>query len=162
MFITKTSGVALFVGIVAAVHCPLSSDAQNSKRSIYHKDWIDFNKNGKKDIYEDPSQPSEKRIEDLVTQMTVEEKTAQTSTLYGYGRVLKDELPTPQWKNSIWKHGIANIDEELNSVPNNKKAATSYSFPFSKHVRAKNTVQKLGCERAAIRSFRYDKISSES
>ena len=23
-------------------------------KSIYHKEWIDFNKNGKKDIYEDP------------------------------------------------------------------------------------------------------------
>jgi hypothetical protein len=27
---------------------------------------------------------------------------------------LKDSLPTPQWKNEIWKDGIANIDEHLN------------------------------------------------
>jgi len=50
--------------------------------------------------------------------MTVDEKTSQTATLYGYGRVLKDKLPTPVWKNQIWKDGIANIAEHLNSVKN--------------------------------------------
>ncbi len=64
-------------------------------KSIYHNGWIDFNKNGAKDIYEDPSQPVEKRIKDLLGQMTLEEKTCQLATLYGYMRVLKDELPTP-------------------------------------------------------------------
>ena len=34
----------------------------------------DLNKNGKKDVYEDSSQPIEERIEDLLDQMTVEEK----------------------------------------------------------------------------------------
>lgn len=34
----------------------------------------DLNKNGQKDIYEDPAQPIEKRIEDLLSQMTLEEK----------------------------------------------------------------------------------------
>ena len=33
-------------------------------------------------------------------------------------RVLKDSLPTPEWKNEIWKDGIANIDEQLNGVVN--------------------------------------------
>ena len=37
----------------------------------------------------------EQRITDLLSQMTLEEKTCQTATLYGYNRVLKDELPTP-------------------------------------------------------------------
>src|SRR5690349_64971 len=110
------------------------AQAQKSQRNIYHSNWIDFNKNGRKDIYEDPTQPLEKRVNDLLSQMNVDEKTAQTATLYGYGRVLKDEMPTQTWKTSIWKDGIANIDEELNSVPNNKKAATGYSFPFSRHA----------------------------
>ncbi|WP_170312509.1 glycoside hydrolase family 3 N-terminal domain-containing protein [Botryobacter ruber] len=113
-----------------------------SKKNIYHKGWIDFNKNGKKDVFEDASQPVEKRIADLLAQMTVEEKTCQTATLYGYGRVLKDELPTPEWKNQIWKDGIANIDEHLNSVHNNSKTKTQYSFPYSKHAEAINTVQR--------------------
>jgi len=84
--------------------------------SIYHGNWIDLNKNRRMDPYEDPSVPIERRIDNLLSQMTLEEKTAQMATLYGYGRVLKDELPTPGWKNAIWKDGIANIDEHLNGV----------------------------------------------
>ena len=60
-----------------------------TKKSMYHKEWIDFNKNGRKDIYEDPKAPLNERIEDLLSQMTVEEKTCQMVTLYGYQRVLK-------------------------------------------------------------------------
>ena len=63
------------------------------KHTMYKKGWIDFNKNGKMDIYEDPSAPLDERIEDLLSQMNLEEKTCQMVTLYGYGRVLKDDLP---------------------------------------------------------------------
>jgi beta-glucosidase len=87
------------------------SQAQEAEKNIYHGSWIDFNKNGKKDVYENPAQPVEKRVQDLLSQMTLEEKTCQTATLYGYGRVLEDKQPTPGWKNEIWKDGIANIDE---------------------------------------------------
>ena len=45
--------------------------------SIYHDGWIDLNKNGKKDIYEDSGQPADKRIDDLLAQMTLEEKLGQ-------------------------------------------------------------------------------------
>jgi beta-glucosidase len=119
-------------------------------KTIYNKGWIDFNKNGKKDIYEDPTQPVEKRISDLLSQMNVDEKTCQMTTLYGYGRVLKDEMPTPAWKTSVWKDGIANIDEELNSLPFNDKAKSQYSFPFSKHADAINTVQKWFVEETRL------------
>ncbi len=107
------------------------------KPAIYKKGWIDFNKNGEKDIYEDSAQPIEKRIKDLLSQMTVDEKTCQCATLYGYKRVLKDELPTPEWKNEIWKDGIANIDEQLNGL-----RETQYSYPFSKHAEAINSLQR--------------------
>ena len=89
---------------------------ESKQPEIYHDGWIDFNKNGRKDVFEDPKQPMKKRIEDLLAQMTVEEKTCQLATLYGYGRVLKDPLPTPKWKNEIWKDGIANIDEMHNGI----------------------------------------------
>lgn len=105
--------------------------------SIYHKGWIDFNKNGVKDIYEDPSQSVDRRIHDLLSQMTLEEKTCQLATLYGYKRVLKDDLPTPEWKNEVWKDGIANIDEHLNGL-----VKTAYSYPYSRHAEAINTVQR--------------------
>ena len=75
---------------------------------------IDFNKNGKVDLYEDPSAPIEKRVEDLLARMTVEEKTCQATTLYGYPRVLMDSEPTLKWKERVWKDGIGNIDEHCN------------------------------------------------
>ncbi|GAA3984915.1 glycoside hydrolase family 3 N-terminal domain-containing protein [Mucilaginibacter dorajii] len=119
----------------------LQSSAQ--QKNIYHKGWIDFNKNGKMDLFEDPSQTIEKRVADLLSQMTIEEKTCQMATLYGYKRVLKDEMPIPNWKNEIWKDGIANIDEELNNLTSHTDdAPTQYSFPFSKHASAINTIQK--------------------
>lgn len=124
--------------------------AAAQQKSIYQKGWIDFNKNGKKDLYEDPTQTTEARVADLLAQMTLEEKSCQMATLYGYGRVLKDEMPTAGWKNEIWKDGIANIDEELNSLANNKKAQSAYSYPFSKHARAINTIQKWFVEETRL------------
>ena len=95
------------------------------------------------DVFEDPQQPIEKRVTDLLSQMTVEEKTCQMATLYGYKRVLKDEMPVPSWKNEVWKDGIANIDEELNNLTSTTdKAYTQYSYPYSKHASAINTIQK--------------------
>lgn len=95
------------------------------------------------DVFEDSSQPIDKRVTDLLSQMTVEEKTCQMATLYGYKRVLKDEMPVPNWKNEIWKDGIANIDEELNNLTSTTdKATTPYSYPYSKHASAINTIQK--------------------
>ena len=41
-----------------------------AKSELYHKGWIDFNKNGVKDVYEDPAAPLDARIEDLLQQMT--------------------------------------------------------------------------------------------
>ena len=45
--------------------------------SIYHQGWIDLNKGGKKDTYEDPSQPVEKRVSDLLKRMTLDEEIGQ-------------------------------------------------------------------------------------
>lgn len=117
---------------------------------IYHSGWTDFNKNGKKDIYEDSTQSVDKRVEDLLSQMTLEEKSCQLATLYGYGRVVKDELPTAAWKTAIWKDGIANIDEHLNGVPFHPEATSQYSFPFDKHVKAMNTVQAWFIEQTRL------------
>lgn len=129
---------SLIISALSALY--LHSSAQHI--NIYHKDWIDFNKNGKKDIYEDPKQKIASRVEDLLRQMTVQEKANQTVTLYGYGRVLKDEQPTAAWDKEIWKHGLANIDEMLNSLAYNKSAKSSFSYPFSRHAQALNNVQK--------------------
>ncbi len=118
---------------------------KKEKKSIYHDGWIDFNKNGKKDIYEDPKQDIEARVEDLLSKMTMEEKTMQMVTLYGYKRVAKDQLPTPEWKEAFWKDGLANIDEHCNGVKE-----SDYMYPYSKHVWALNQVQKFFVEETRL------------
>lgn len=120
------------------------------KQKIYHKGWIDFNKNGEKDIFEDPSKGIDARVADLLSQMTMEEKTCQMVTLYGYSRILQDELPTPEWKHSVWKDGIANIDEHLNSIAFRPKTENAYSFPYHKHAEAINTIQKWFIEETRL------------
>jgi len=47
------------------------------RREIYREGWIDFNKNGVKDPYEDPTRPVEERVDDLLSRMTLEEKLDQ-------------------------------------------------------------------------------------
>ena len=117
------------------------------KQSIYQKGWIDFNKNNRKDIYEDPAAPLEERIKDLLSQMTIDEKTCQMATLYGSGRVLKDPLPTPGWKNEIWKDGIGNIDEQHNGLGSFK---SQYSFPYGKSVGYRQDVQRWFVEETRL------------
>jgi len=126
------------------------SYASVNNQSIYQDGWIDFNKNGKKDVFEDPTQEIQKRVEDLLSQMTVNEKTCQLATLYGYGRVLKDSLPTANWKNEIWKDGIANIDEQLNGVGKGFKTNYDLIYPFSNHVFAINKIQKWFVEETRL------------
>lgn len=118
------------------------------KSEMYRKGWIDFNKNGVKDVYEAPSAPLEARIENLLQQMTLDEKTCQMVTLYGYKRVLKDDLPTPEWKELLWKDGIGAIDEHLNGfqqwgLPPSDNA---YVWPASRHAWALNEVQRFFVE----------------
>ena len=122
----------------------------HAKDSIYQKGWIDFNKNGTKDVYEDPTQSIDKRIDDLLRQMTVEEKTCQMATLYGYGRVLRDSLPTARWKSEVWKDGIANIDEQLNGIGGGRKRSPELIYPFSNHVEAINTIQRWFVEETRL------------
>lgn len=119
-----------------------------AKSEMYHKGWIDFNKNGIKDIYEDPAATLDARIENLLQQMTLEEKTCQMITLYGYKRVLKDALPTPEWKQMLWKDGIGAIDEHLNGFqqwglpPSNNENV----WPASRHAWALNEIQRFFVE----------------
>lgn len=119
--------------------------------TIYKKGWIDLNKNGKKDIYEDPAQPIDSRVNDLLSQMTLEEKTCQMVTLYGWKRVLKDSLPTEQWQNAIWKDGIANIDEHLNGFINwGTISKSELASNMEKHVWAMNETQRFFIEKTRL------------
>lgn len=101
-------------------------------------------------MFEDPGQPIVNRVEDLLSQMTVEEKTCQLATLYGYRRVLKDPLPTPDWKNQIWKDGIANIDEMHNGVGHSGDPDNPYIATPAATVRALNEVQRWFIEETRL------------
>lgn len=118
------------------------------RKDIYHDGWMDLNKNGRKDVYEDSTQPVEQRLDDLISQMTVEEKTAQMATLYGYNRVCKDFLPTQSWRTALWKDGVANIDEHLNGYAyfDEKLPGVEFLWPASKHAWALNEVQRFFIE----------------
>ena len=118
--------------------------------SIYRDGWIDFNKNGRKDVYEDRTRPVAERVADLVGQMTVDEKICQLVTLYGSGRVLKDVQPTPEWKKRVWKDGIANIDEELNGVGSCFKRNYDLIYPFSNHIAAIRNIQRWFVEETRL------------
>src|SRR6266850_573325 len=49
---------------------------------IYREGWNDLNKDGRKDTYEDPAQPIERRVADLLGRMTLDEKIGQLQQLH--------------------------------------------------------------------------------
>ncbi|MFP4229382.1 MAG: glycoside hydrolase family 3 N-terminal domain-containing protein, partial [Salinivenus sp.] len=113
--------------------------------SIYHDGWVDFNKNGQQDPYENPALPTEQRIDDLIERMTLEEKTMQLVTLYGTNAVLEDSLPQPDWDEELWKDGLANIDEQHNGV-----RGTEYAHPYPEHVEAIHETQRWFVEETRL------------
>jgi len=115
----------------------------SDQMGMYREGWIDFNKNDEKDIYENPEANIEDRIADLLSQMTVDEKTSQLVTLYGYPFVLKDERPTEAWLDEVWKDGLANIDQHLTR-------RTELSWPPSRHARALNETQRFFIEKTRL------------
>ncbi len=56
-----------FVFLTIALVC--SGMAYSQSKPMYQKGWIDFNKNGKKDVFEDPNAHIDDRIEDILSQM---------------------------------------------------------------------------------------------
>lgn len=115
--------------------------------TIYHDGWIDHNKDGRMDPYENSKLPVDRRIDDLLKRMTVEEKTMQLVTLYGFNNVLKDPVPAPSWKSSPWKDGIANIDEQCNGV---RDPSDAYARPPSRHAEVINAIQRWFVEETRL------------
>ena len=136
--------------LMAAASTTAAAAQKTTPKTIYHKGWIDFNKNGRMDPYEDPARSLDERVEDLLGQMTLEEKSCQLATLYGYGRVLRDSLPTERWKNEVWKDGIANIDEMLNGVGKCLRTTPHLVSDYTGHVEAKNTIQRWFVEQTRL------------
>ena len=141
------SAGSVYTGSVSASNQPAGKKSGNNSKDIYKKTWIDFNKNGVKDVYEDPSAPIEARIADLLSQMTLEEKTCQMATLYGSGRVLKDAWPTDGWSTEIWKDGIGNIDEQANGLG---KFGSELSYPYANSVKNRHEIQRWFVEQTRL------------
>src|SRR5437763_2846054 len=148
------SALALIISPAPPANAGVDQAGQ-SRTDIYHQSWIDLNKNGRMDIYENTKEPIDARVNDLLRQMNLEEKTCQTATLYGVGRgrtgapaPLQDELPTAEWKHRLWKDGMANIDEHLNGVGPNGKSV--YATDITKHVWAMNAVQRFFIEETRL------------
>ena len=85
---SKLIATLVVTGALATVACSQSTDLQSpvvagggtfhpARPEMYHRDWVDLNKNGAKDIYEDPAQPVAARVEDLLGRMTREERLGQ-------------------------------------------------------------------------------------
>ena len=111
----------LLVGLSQANENMWNGDSQIALTKLaanfYHEDWTDSSKNHKLDVFENPQAHLSEQVEDLRSQMNIEEKTCQLVTLHGYQRVTRDDLPTPRWKNEFWKIGLANIGERINCIP---------------------------------------------
>jgi beta-glucosidase len=154
--------VLLIVVLMMAIGCArdraMGKAEETSPLRPIEGQYMDLNKNGSMDPYEDPSLPIEQRIDDLLAKMNLEEKTCQMATLYGYQRVLLDALPTPQWKQKIWKDGIANIDEHLSGyvggrgigVPSGITKDRTHIWPASSHAKAINDVQRWFIEETRL------------
>src|SRR6267142_214152 len=138
----------LIITVLLSFNPPFRAQDNKAPSKIYHDGWTDLNKNGRMDVYENPAASIERRAEDLLSQMNLEEKTCQTATLYGYKRFLQDEMPTPDWKNQIWKDGIANIDEHLNGWAAGSKSI--YANDIKKHVWAMNETQRFFVEETRL------------
>jgi beta-glucosidase len=136
-----------FVALTLIIAMAYTKDRSGGDSGIYHDGWIDLDKNGRMDPYENPKLDIEKRIADLLGRMTVEEKTMQLVTLYGFNNVLKDPLPTPSWKTSPWRDGIANIDEQCNGVRDPNDA---YARPPSRHAEVINAIQRWFVEETRL------------
>lgn len=88
----------------------------NKSQVIFEKDGLtfrDLNKNGKLDIYEDAKQPIEERVEDLLSQMNIEEKAGM---LFINGvPVSKDSKPDGNVGLEGHAAKMPNVVENMNS-----------------------------------------------
>lgn len=104
-------GSLFLAGYSQATAATVAAEKQkNTSKKIYHKGWIDFNKNGKMDIYENPSEPLEKRVEDLLSQMTLEEKIAELNLRPYYesqDSLLRESIRSGQIGALLKANGVA-------------------------------------------------------
>jgi beta-glucosidase len=78
---------------------------------INREGWNDLNKNGTKDPYEDPAQPLEKRVADLLARMSLDEEIGQLQQLHREADAEKKfNIPLRQGRISSFLDGTALIE----------------------------------------------------
>src|ERR1700761_9495630 len=97
-------------------HLPPEVNAKSSLiRTTGDVTYRDLNKNGKMDVYEDAGQPVEKRVQDLLKQMTLEEKAGMM--FYSATRTNRDgtieEEPAKDFLSSISPVGMNEMDKRF-------------------------------------------------
>ncbi len=117
------------------------------KHEIYHEGWIDLNKNGTRDGYEDSQASLDARLDNLLSQMTREEKVMQLLTLYAYPSACKDPHPTEAWKSRAWKDGIANVDQAGDAFANGTK---DYNKTPERNAQYLNNLQRFFVEQTRL------------
>jgi len=127
--------------------CFQSSKPVVTRKDIYRDGWIDLNKNGKKDIYEDQTQPVGKRVDDLISQMTLRKNLPAGHALRLSTRAQR-LFAGQKLSSALWKDGVANIDEQLTGYPYFKKnlPGVAYLWPASKHTWRVNEIQRFFIE----------------
>ena len=90
------------------------------------------------DVYENLCATIDARVEDLLSQMTLEEKTCQTATLYGYNACSRTRLQPPTGKTKSGK----------TASPTSTSTSTA-GGGREKHLRHRHRKARLGDERGA-------------
>jgi beta-glucosidase len=116
----------LFALFLVSSHCPK---------------WIDFNKNGRMDPYENPALSISERVEDLLGRMTLEEKSCQMAA--PYGDMLGYSPSFPAKDQDVWKDGAGLIISPISgSDPN--------AWPPSRHAKTLNEFQRYFVEKTRL------------
>lgn len=122
------------------------------KADIYHEGWIDFNKNGTKDVYEDPKANIEERVADLMRQMTPEEKAGQLLTKFGwplYERNGDQIILTAEAEKTLAEQGTGSLWGFMRADPWTQKTLTNGLNP-EYAITATNLVQRYCIEHTRL------------
>ena len=131
--------LALLAALVVSIAC-ISKNAAPAYR--------DLNKNGKMDIYEDASQPIEKRVDDVLKQMTVEEKAGM---MFINGTFINDDGTLEKKPDA--KGNAARLPSAIENIKQRKMTHFNYwqTPPTHEMAVGYNAIQKLAeAERLGI------------
>jgi len=121
--VVRNSSKGSFRSLAGLTFSVIPNPAMAGKKfpSICQEGWNDLNKNGRKDGYEDPAQPVEKRVENLLKQMTQEEKLGQLNQLVLGGESERDPDLFPLMRRGevgsyIWGRGVPAIRNQFQRI----------------------------------------------